>query len=396
LWRFFERPGWTRSAQVGVSLGGALLTKHAALLLVPIIAALLCIWAVRPGGVDEHRSKWKAALTACALIAALAFSCIWAGYGFRYAVSPNEDYSMRWQGGGRSPGIKTQLIQIARKNELLPEAYLFGIAKSTGSLSRSAFLNGETGSDWWYYFPEAFMLKTTPAVLVLLLALAIMRFRGSRPPMAGSMSGWCLLLLPTAYLALSIWAGMNIGHRHLLPLYPFAFILAGSATRLATNTTYAVFLVLLLVSHAASSLSTCPRYLSYFNVLAGGPEGGWRYLVDSNIDWGQDLLRLESWMGQNDVANLHLLAVHGNTDPKVYGIRCANVYYSFKSRALSRNWRPPPGSHFAISVTLLQGVYLESAAMRKFVAEVRDTLTPIGRAGDSIYVYRMPDSASSS
>ena len=92
---------------------------------------------------------------------------------------------------------------------------------------------------------------------------------------------------------------LNLGERHLLPTYPALFILAGGAAgwlRSQHRWFGAAAVAALLVALGAESIAIRPHYLAYFNVLAGGPESGYRHLVDSSLDWGQDLPGLKRWL----------------------------------------------------------------------------------------------------
>ena len=103
----------------------------------------------------------------------------------------------------------------------------------------------------------------------------------------------CFLWLPVAvYLALTLTRGLNIGHRHLLPIYPFLFVAAGRATLVRGWRPLSVAVVAAAVWYAVSVARVHPHYLAYFNEAAGGPAHGYRLLADLNLDWGQDLKRL--------------------------------------------------------------------------------------------------------
>ncbi|MEK7090500.1 MAG: hypothetical protein AAB930_02850, partial [Patescibacteria group bacterium] len=131
---------------------------------------------------------------------------------------------------------------------------------------------------------------------------------------------------------------------------------------------------------------TFPFYLSYFHALAGGTEGGWRYAVDSNYDWGQDLKRLSVWAKKNNVDRLYF-DYFGGGDPRYYLGSRFEPWNSAKGA-------PPPGSYFAISATLRQGAFGKTAP--GFERNPEDSylwlrnLEPISRAGTSIFIYRMP------
>ena len=96
---------------------------------------------------------------------------------------------------------------------------------------------------------------------------------------------------------------LNLGERHLLPTYPALLILAGAASgwfRSEHRRFWSAAVVALLAVLGAESMAIRPHYLAYFNVLAGGPESGYRHLVDSSLDWGQDLPGLKRWLEAAD------------------------------------------------------------------------------------------------
>jgi len=173
------------------------------------------------------------------------------------------------------------------------------------------------------------------------------------------------------FAALSLGAGLNIGHRYILLLYPLLFLVA--ADRLSACLApgrFAAVAAVLLAGQVASALLAGPHYLAYFNRLAGGSEAGWRLLVDSNLDWGQDLPALRDLLGgRQDV----VLEYFGTALPAGYGIEA-----------------PPPSGGgspgaLAISATHLQGLYLESDdPFREF-----RSLAPSARAGHSILLFEL-------
>jgi hypothetical protein len=448
--RFTRRPGFRGAAAVGVALGASLLTKYSALLTGPILVVMAVVWAASghfsrdPAG----RGRWRAAVAGLAGAFLAAYVVLWAGYAFRYAAVTDPGYRLEWEMLDKARGPIASAIAWARDARILPEAWLFGLAYAQGGASaRLAFLNGEQSvTGWWYYFPEAFFLKTPPAVLLLALwglLAALVKTRGR------SLEGWLLAIPPLLYLAVSMAGNLNIGHRHLLPLYPFLFVAAGGAAAFLEGPRLRAAAVWGLLAGCLLSFALAtPRYLSYFNFIAGGARGGWRYLVDSNIDWGQDLPALKKWTDAHGGTSVDL-AYFGTADPKAYGIPHRKVVRVHDFEPGEPSVRPGSGDLLAVSVTLLQGVYLEAdrelaeeALRRRLASEprikewlvlrdnriargeqyppfpewmvasgiltesrlreieagllaiwmrrVRDTLTPVGRAGDSILIYRIP------
>ena len=170
---------------------------------------------------------------------------------------------------------------------------------------------------------------------------------------------WVFLLV---YWLMAIRSSINIGHRHVLATYPILFILAGSAA-IGRGKHYRVLSILTLLSVVGlivESFSVRPHYLAYFNALAGGPRQGYRHLVDSSLDWGQDLPSLKRWLDThlpttNDRPVVYL-SYFGTGDPQHYGVEAQRLpHYP--------DWRPAGGPRhldggiYCISATMLQSVY---------------------------------------
>lgn len=383
LWRFCLRPGWIRSVLFGASLGVALLMKHSMLTLIPIVGFLLIHWVVSGG------SAWRTRLTAAAgvlfVAAILSANLIWFTYRYRYAATLDPKVRLDWNLPSMT-GTTSTLINLARGQRILPEGYLYGVAFQLVRSSHQVFLNGQVSDEgWWYYLPEAFLLKTTPSLLILtgaVIVAAVRRVKGL------TFNGW-FLAIPCIYLFfMTASRGVNIGHRYLAPIYPALCIASGLSVRAIGNVRWkGIAVALILAGQPMSALTSFPGYLSYFNVLAGGSEKGWRYLVDSNIDWGQDLPRLKKWMDRNHVALIHL-AYFGTADPAAYGIRGPRMQV-LDWKTPDRFESPKPGDHVAVSVTLLQGLFVRDD-IAGYLRQLR-TLHPVGKAGDSIFVFRVVD-----
>jgi hypothetical protein len=160
---------------------------------------------------------------------------------------------------------------------------------------------------------------------------------------------------------------LNIGHRHLLPLYPALYILAGAAALAPVARSWAGMWALSasLAMSVATALVAWPNYIAYFNMLAGGPGHGYKHLVDSSLDWGQDLRGLKSWLASSGLEQPGAPAVYlsyfGTASVRFYGIK-ATLLPGFYEQAESAV--PPTLTEgvYCISATMLQGVYLDEAA----------------------------------
>ncbi len=225
---------------------------------------------------------------------------------------------------------------FVRRHRLLPEAYIYGQTYAWRySQTRFAFLNGEyntTGERW--FFPYAFLVKT-PLAMFALCALALAaaiyfarKFPGAGPGLYDLLP---LLLLFGLYWVAVLFSHLNIGHRHILATYPPLFVLAGAAGlwvadpgRAGRMASYAVCGLLLVLG--AEMAYRFPNYLAYFNVIAGGPSQGYRHLVDSSLDWGQELPAVKAYLDRHAADGPAYLSYFGIGDPASYAISAARLY----------------------------------------------------------------------
>lgn len=383
-----------RVAGLAVAFALAVSTKFSALLLLPVLGVLglVLVFAGEPLVVrvtDEERSLSSrvarlAALVSIGLVAfVVAYGVLWAMYGFHFAASPDTRPPLQWARVEPAAPLLRTGASAALEHHLLPEAFVLGFLRFFhASEGRPSFLLGQVSKDgFWYYFPATFLLKT-PLPLLLLLALAALSDWRRRPLRREAF----LWVPPLLYLGLVMTRSLNIGHRHLLPIYPYLFILAA---RVAVRgwregrTPVRVALVILSAWYAVGTLSLHPRYLAYFNELAGGPRNGYRCLVDSSLDWGQDLKALKAWMDGQGIREIKL-AYFGSAEPSYYGIGGERLPGDLRPAHVAE--RIHAGDVVAVSATHLAGLYLddaEASLMRRFRAQA-----PIARVGYSILIYR--------
>jgi hypothetical protein len=222
-------------------------------------------------------------------------------------------------------------------------------------------------------------------------AVTIRRLLRKRPMPLGAIDMAAVLIPPLGYFAIALTGEINVGYRHILPVLPFFAVFAAAVLIPAVSKfslrRYA--LALLCVSLSAVTLWISPDFLAFFNLLAGGPDNGWRVLVDSNLDWGQDLQNLKRWMDENAV-NEVWLSYFGEARPEYYNI----AYRGLESNPprlmnpLARPFYPPnpaPGI-YAISATTLQGVHFEN---HDLFAWFRDQ-EPVDKIGYSIFLFEVP------
>ncbi len=385
LWAYCRQPTWRGVVVAGMAFGLLQNTKFTAGLFVPLfgLVILTSIWQQWRGQRRQSARHFLTVMLAQVLIVypLTAFCTLWAAYGFQVSPLPANLPTF--------PQLAGRILPLAHHLEQLLDI--------GGRLQKEtpAFLMGQyAGNGWWYYFPVAFLLKTPlPTLLLLVWAAGLFLWRRVRPCLFPfNRTDLVALLIPSlGYFAIALTSEVNLGYRHLLPLLPFlAVFTAVALTRLGTLSRRVVLGLALWLGVA--TLLVYPHHLSFFNELAGGPDGGWRYLVDSNVDWGQDLPGLAPWMAENDVPWVYL-SYFGEARPEYYGIAYRGLD-SFPPRLMDPDARifypagPAPGI-YAISVTNLQGVHFADHDLYAWFRQQE----PVAKIGYSIFVYEVPASA---
>ena len=367
-WRLLHRitAGRLLASLVAVSL--LFLTKMSAPLFLPVVAILTVVrlgamapWICRLGKPREWRTRRQMAGALAAVIAThavVAWIAIWAAFDFRFAALPPT-----LRGANALPvqftgdiGWPVRLLHAIGSARLLPQAYLYGYEwVFRSSTYRFAFFNGEHGfGGWLAFFPYAFLVKT-PLAFFPLAGLAVWGFvrRLSTSAKATLYPLAPLLAVIAVFGLAAMTAHLNIAHRHILPLLPPLYILAGAAWPVwAMAQRWPRFAVaFLLFGFAAESWMIRPHYLAFFNRFAGGPDRAWNHLVDSSLDWGMDLPALRDWLQQNrrNDEPVHF-GYFGMGAPDDYGIPAVSLttFYCAESRLLA----PLTPGLFAVSVTL--------------------------------------------
>jgi 4-amino-4-deoxy-L-arabinose transferase-like glycosyltransferase len=329
FYRFVKSPSALRLIAAGVSVGLVLAVKHTGLLVLPILFLLtLCEILLNAFGQNHERLGRRALklFGSLALIALIGWMVLWSTYRFRYDARPNglqlNPPLVEYVKGLKS--YEAWPISTAARFHLLPESYLYGLAdvKLTANYYTSYLLGKVYAHGLWFYFPIAFLIKSTVGVLALFLlslgVIAARRLNRSREIL--------FLTVPVIfYLIVALTVGMNIGVRHILVVYVFLYVLIGGATwaliRRSRKWIYVVGLFLLV--HVASSVMAFPNYIPYSNEFWGGPSQTHKYLTDSNSDWGQQLKSVKQYLDQRGVKECWFLYfAAGVVEPSYYGIPC--------------------------------------------------------------------------
>jgi hypothetical protein len=266
-------------------------------------------------------------------------------------------------------------LQLLADTHALPETYVFGIAHVINRSSRFvAFMNGGYSSrGWWTFFPYTMLVKS-PLGILLLFTLAT---GGAVASVLGATSGRYRRIWRACYRAAPWWtvavtygtaaiiSHLNIGERHILPAYPALFVLtgigaaawfsrAGWFARCARLATVAV-----LGWAGVDAARAWPDYIAYFNPLAGGPSRAYQHLVDSSLDWGQELPALREWIArdrQRQPDEIIYLSYFGAGSPTHEGIDARQLYNYLDWREARDIYALEPAV-YCISATMLQSLY---------------------------------------
>jgi hypothetical protein len=325
FYRYVRSPSLARLALTGLAAGLTLAVKHTGLLVFPTLALLATVelLRLRPGA--ARRALQLAA--ALAVVTVLAIGVLWAAYGFRYRARPagvEMTPPLTAVVKGLEPRPAAAISALARWHAL-PESYIYGLTDvlDIASGSSSYVLGKVYRHGVWFYFPVAFAVKSTLGLLGLLLlggaAVALRRLTQAREILF-------LLIPPLFYLAVAMSSGLNIGLRHILPMYAFlAVFAAGGAVALwrRHHRTWGYVIAGLLLAHVVSSARSFPVYMAYANELWGGPANTYKYLTDSNTDWGQQLIATGEYLSAHRVKNCWFAYFAQTTiDQTKYGVGC--------------------------------------------------------------------------
>ena len=326
FYRYVKSPSALRLISTGAAVGLVLAVKHTGLLVLPILFLLTLgeiIFAMNREKIIRPAGKLIGSLL---LITLIGWLVLWSFYGFRYDARPN-GLQMNPPLAEYVKGLEPHEawpISTAARFHILPESYLYGLAdvRLTANYYTSYVLGKVYAHGVWFYFPVAFLIKSTVGVLaLLLLTLGVIATR--------RLNHWreiLFLLVPVIfYLIVAMTVGMNIGVRHILVVYVFLYVLIGGATwaliRKSRRWSYAVGALLLV--HVASSALAFPNYIAYSNELWGGPSQTNKYLTDSNSDWGQQLKSVKQYLDQRGVKDCWFVYfAAGVAEPSYYGIPC--------------------------------------------------------------------------
>jgi len=389
VWRLLHCVTWGWLALGLLLVSVLILAKPSGLVIFPITFILILIKLLSRKPLEWRLGRVRfisSPLKQVGLIAGLfvlhglcAWVALWAHYDFRYAANPNPaDHSLIFTQYSKTDAVDPHVAAFMNglQNEhLLPEGFLQGIhALLVTNESRQSFMDGQWKmGGWTTFFLHALWDKTSPALLLLfvfgLTTWWYARFLRTHATFGESIAGGLApsfyegspyFVLIAVYFAVAVLQQVDIGHRHILPIYPALYILCGgsfSLVWLQARRWPRVLFTLILVWHPLESLSIYPDYLAYFSPFVGGPAQGYKHLVDSSLDWGMDLPGVKKWLDQNNSQNREpvFLAYFGTDSPDYEGIKAYRLPSAPDWRVLQSF--PYAKGIYVISASLFDSVY---------------------------------------
>jgi len=374
--KFLETPNRKNIILSGLILGTTLLIKFSTTLLFPFFAilTLFFVWL--------SSKILKSYIKGIILIILISTFVIFIVYQFHILNFPLEKQLEAMKAYLSFDGVDS-IEEIAFKMAEIPilrplSHYLFGFLVTIqremkyGHYSPvgGTFLFGMLGFHFWYYFPFVFLIKIPLAFLLLTLFSFLsffyfLEFTSLKSWIKNHFIQFSMLLFIIIYSLLALRGKVNIGLRHFYPVYPFLFILVSICIKnwydkikeLKHKKLFIVLVSFLLIWYGTSSLSSFPHYLSYFNELVGGSKRGYEYVVDSNVDWGQDLKRLSQWVESQGIDKIYVDYFGGGDLNYYFGDKAIPWYGACWWRQWGWNLNKqdfPKGNYLAVSATYLQ------------------------------------------
>lgn len=404
--RILKFPTLKNVVVAGIAFGLAELAKFSAILLVPFFLFLAFVfWLIKS-------KRWQEGLKIFLLVLivfTIGYLLVWPVYQYHVWNYPPErqvrdsevflsDYPDL---------IKKPVLWAADKPILRPYAYyLTGLLMV---LHRAAFGNttyflGEISNlGWKNYFPIVYLIKEPLTFHILTLIAILYAFFLIKKPswqetwlrfldwLKNHFPEFSMLAFIGFYWITSLGSNLNIGVRHLLPVFPLTMVLVGGITVQLLKPPFLkikyLALGLLIFWQAFSLFSVYPHLFAYFNEIAGGPNRGYLYTVDSNLDWGQDLKRLKKWTEENNVEKIYI-DYFGGGSPEYY---FQNKYAPWWGNRDPKEF--PKGNYLAVSATFLQGGRgkpIPGLNQPSGYYHWLDAYQPVTKIGYSIFVYYIP------
>ena len=361
-----------RLVAAGSALGMLFTTKLVAFFILPTLLALgifrsIDHWPLHLFG-RSVTQKWQKGLALSGIVLILGgfvVSTIWGIYGFQFQDRRDDKISSVNQ--MKRTNIYTPMLSWAATHKVLPETYLLAVDMML-TVTSSGYLRGENSYEgWWWYFPYAFLVKTPiPTLLCFLLgfgAAVVQLCRFSDEPSTDvprNVLEWIGLTLSVVfYIGIAMTSSYNVGIRLVLPIYPCLISLVGLSIPCFEKSKFLRYTICLLLVWLGFTFAFQSRDpLAYFNEFAGGSKNGYKHLLDSNLDWGQDLPLLAAYLEEPEDQEVWL-QYFGSLPPSFYDIDSQLIVVRYtQSESTDVLLDPLSGGLYVVSLTYLFGKYI--------------------------------------
>ena len=431
LYKWLKIPTYKNLFIFGIVLGLAFLTKFSTFLLIPIFGLIILVWAIlspmgrSPEERQKHLKLYITGFIFSLIIAYLVVGAIYAFHVWNYPTQKQQiDTDFILSTFGFQPLVNFNVWLSGTPYLRAWGQYFLGllmvIQRSAGG--NTTYYLGEVSAEGARsYFPIVYLIKEPLAYILMVflgLFLALKHcvnhcrerqvkywWRDFIDLIKNNPAEMGMILIILVYWAFSIRSRLNIGVRHILPTLPFIYVLTGrqlgnwikgDITERISNfrgfwqllglywkrVKRSAFIILLFVWAILTVIFVFPSFLAYFNEIAGGPDNGYKWVVDSNLDWGQDILRLAQYIETNNINTIKLDYFSGA--PAEYYIKTAKVE-SFNREVPQKGW-------LAVSSTIYMGACEGGAPNCTYNERAYtwlDQYKPVAKIGYSIFVYRI-------
>lgn len=435
LWWFIKKPNWKTLLLAGFTFAVALVTKFSAAILAPIYTIVFIMMLFRRGE-PEAKSRTKPtdvgsgawsknilAMTAdkiwfkrilgttvsFGLIALIGVALMWLFYIPHTINMPTQVQKDLIVESLPNHPLTPLMLKMSGNAVTKPLGqYMLGFLMVSSHVEggHDAFLLGQVSNrGWWYYYPVAIALKTAiPVFIIIILALSCMVYcklsKKKTPsiPIQDWFTETYLWVLPAVLLFMGMKGSINLGIRYMLPVYPFIFVFVSKLAGFidfewiksllnhkkkipktkTLNIVMTVVLGILMLWYVLGSLGTYPYYLSYYNEFVGGYKNGYKYLTNSNTDWGQDVKRLTKWVEKENIEKIYVDVFPGSM-PASYYLGDKMIEWHVQ------NGRPK--GMFAVSATFYQNSRLKKDKNDGMDYSWLDDIEPKEILGGSILIY---------
>ena len=357
--RFLEEPSQRLAIFCGAATGLALTLKFTAIILAPIYAITLALF-------------WQRLILSPIRLAKLTGISLLAMWAVIMLV-----YFPRW-----TPVRAPTALEIATLNIpawfrnwrllLIPPDFfkVIAIALAQSKSGYDTYLLGEWSHyGWWYYFPLAFFFKSPLAFIVLILGGAWVFLRKARSARSLEATAW---LATVVYLGMAMSSNFNLGVRHLLPIVPLLAVGVGCAVHRLANHRLQIAATGLLIWQVVVVVLAYPLYIQFFSEAVGGARNGYKYLCDSNYDWGQDAHRLKTYLETKGIQHIYL---------NYHGTQFSTEYLKIpNTRVGSEQAQEIHQGYLVVSVSEL---------LRPEWGWLRTAHQPVDRVAYTLFVYRL-------